>query len=125
MRIDAHQHFWRYNPTDYSWMSDSMDILRRDHLPHDLESLLKAIHSKKPPRFLEIPLTLWDRKYTMNKNTHLKRSPHLSGSLATYELIPRGLRSEPFLRSRCALRASITRYSRPNLPSLTFVSPKT
>jgi L-fuconolactonase len=43
MRIDAHQHFWRYNATDYTWMSDAMDILRRDHLPHDLEPLLKSI----------------------------------------------------------------------------------
>jgi L-fuconolactonase len=42
MRIDAHQHFWRYNPTDYAWMSNTMDILRRDHLPHDLEPLLRA-----------------------------------------------------------------------------------
>jgi L-fuconolactonase len=44
MHLDAHQHFWRYNPTDYSWMSDSMDILRRDHLPPDLEPLLKSIN---------------------------------------------------------------------------------
>jgi L-fuconolactonase len=42
MRIDAHQHFWRYNATDYTWMSDAMDILRRDHLPTDLEPLLRA-----------------------------------------------------------------------------------
>jgi predicted TIM-barrel fold metal-dependent hydrolase len=27
MRIDAHQHSWRYNPTDYAWMSDAMDVL--------------------------------------------------------------------------------------------------
>jgi L-fuconolactonase len=44
MRIDAHQHFWRYNPTDYAWMTGAMDILRRDHLPHDLEPLLKSIN---------------------------------------------------------------------------------
>jgi len=43
MRIDAHQHFWRYNPTDYAWMSNSMDILRRDHLPTDLQPLLQSI----------------------------------------------------------------------------------
>lgn len=41
-RIDAHQHFWKYNPTDYVWMTDAMDVLRRDFLPADLEPLLAA-----------------------------------------------------------------------------------
>lgn len=37
MRIDAHQHFWRYNPDEYGWIDDSMAILRRDFLPADLK----------------------------------------------------------------------------------------
>lgn len=37
MRIDAHQHFWKYNPTEYSWISDSMKILKKDFLPVDLK----------------------------------------------------------------------------------------
>jgi L-fuconolactonase len=37
MRIDAHQHFWRYNPRDYEWIDDSMSNLRRDFLPSDLK----------------------------------------------------------------------------------------
>lgn len=41
-RIDAHQHFWSYNPNDYVWMTDAMDVLRRDYLPADLEPLLAA-----------------------------------------------------------------------------------
>lgn len=36
MRIDAHQHFWRYDPAEYGWISDSMRLLRRDFLPPDL-----------------------------------------------------------------------------------------
>lgn len=36
MRIDAHQHFWRYNPAEYGWIDDSMSILRRDFLPEHL-----------------------------------------------------------------------------------------
>ena len=36
MRIDAHQHFWRYNPAEYDWIDDSMASLRRDFLPADL-----------------------------------------------------------------------------------------
>jgi len=41
MRIDAHQHFWIYNPEEYSWISDSMKVLRKDFLPADLLPLLK------------------------------------------------------------------------------------
>jgi L-fucono-1,5-lactonase len=33
MRIDAHQHFWRYHAADYGWIDDSMAVLRRDFLP--------------------------------------------------------------------------------------------
>jgi len=36
MRIDAHQHFWRYNPSEYSWITDQMKDLKRDFLPDDL-----------------------------------------------------------------------------------------
>lgn len=36
MRIDAHQHFWHYNPAEYEWIDDSMPSLRRDFLPEDL-----------------------------------------------------------------------------------------
>ncbi len=42
MRIDAHQHFWRYNPLEYGWIDDSMAALRRDFLPNDLRSELKG-----------------------------------------------------------------------------------
>lgn len=36
MNIDAHQHFWAYNNLDYGWISDQMQVLQRDYLPHDL-----------------------------------------------------------------------------------------
>jgi L-fuconolactonase len=35
MRIDSHQHFWRYTAAQYSWIDDSMAALRRDFLPAD------------------------------------------------------------------------------------------
>ena len=41
MRIDSHQHFWRYTPTDYPWMNADMLILQRDWLPDDLRPLLE------------------------------------------------------------------------------------
>ena len=34
--IDAHHHLWRYSATEYDWINDSMDALRRDFLPEDL-----------------------------------------------------------------------------------------
>lgn len=41
MRIDAHQHFWYYNATDYAWIDDSMKAIQRDFLPSDLEPILQ------------------------------------------------------------------------------------
>jgi L-fuconolactonase len=41
MRIDSHQHFWRFNPNDYGWMKPGWPI-RRDLLPADLEPELRA-----------------------------------------------------------------------------------
>ena len=42
MRLDAHQHFWRYDPAQHVWMTDAMVALRRDYLPEDLAPLLQA-----------------------------------------------------------------------------------
>jgi L-fucono-1,5-lactonase len=41
MHIDAHQHFWIYDPREYDWIDDSMATLRRDFLPDDLQSELE------------------------------------------------------------------------------------
>jgi L-fuconolactonase len=41
MRVDAHQHFWKYNPAEYEWVDDSMASIRRDFLPEDLEPELE------------------------------------------------------------------------------------
>jgi L-fuconolactonase len=43
VRLDAHQHYWQYNPTDYVWMTDRMAVLRRDYLPDELRPLLGAV----------------------------------------------------------------------------------
>jgi len=43
MRIDSHQHFWRYTPDEYRWIGDRMSALRRDFLPEDLKPLLEEI----------------------------------------------------------------------------------
>lgn len=40
VRIDAHQHFWRYDPTAYPWIDERMQRIARDFLPTDLQPLL-------------------------------------------------------------------------------------
>jgi L-fuconolactonase len=41
MKIDAHQHFWKYNAEQYGWIDDAMQALKRDFLPRDLQPLLQ------------------------------------------------------------------------------------
>jgi L-fuconolactonase len=47
MRIDAHQHFWIYDPRQYEWINDDMSALRRNFLPADLKPELdnSGIHA--------------------------------------------------------------------------------
>lgn len=42
MRIDAHQHFWKFVPARDAWITSDMSILRRDFMPADLAPLLAA-----------------------------------------------------------------------------------
>ena len=41
MIIDSHQHFWNYNEKRDTWINESMGVLKKDFLPHDLEPILK------------------------------------------------------------------------------------
>ncbi len=43
MKIDSHQHFWIYNPTEYGWISDEMEILKKNYLPDQLQKELFSI----------------------------------------------------------------------------------
>jgi L-fuconolactonase len=40
MRIDSHQHFWKYNPVKEAWITDDMKVIQCDFLPADLLPLL-------------------------------------------------------------------------------------
>lgn len=40
MRIDAHQHFWLFDPIRDSWITDDMAVIQRDFLPGDLKPIL-------------------------------------------------------------------------------------
>jgi L-fuconolactonase len=40
MRIDSHQHFWKYDPVKDAWITNEMKVIQRDFLPSDLGPLL-------------------------------------------------------------------------------------
>ena len=42
-KIDAHQHFWQYNPAEHGWMTEEMARIRRDFLPGDLKPILEQL----------------------------------------------------------------------------------
>ena len=42
MKIDSHQHFWRYDAVRDAWITDSMAVLKRDFLPEHLAAELAA-----------------------------------------------------------------------------------
>lgn len=42
MRIDAHQHFWQFDPVRDAWITEgAMSTIRRDFLPNDLQPILQ------------------------------------------------------------------------------------
>lgn len=41
-RIDAHQHFWKYQPVKDAWITDDMASIQRDFLPKDLNPVFDA-----------------------------------------------------------------------------------
>lgn len=41
LKIDAHQHFWKYNPDRDGWITWEMRAIRRDFLPEHLQPLLQ------------------------------------------------------------------------------------
>lgn len=41
MTIDSHQHFWKYDASRHAWITDEMNVLKRDFLPDELSVLLK------------------------------------------------------------------------------------
>lgn len=37
LKIDSHQHFWRFDPVRDAWINDDMRAIQRDFLPEDLK----------------------------------------------------------------------------------------
>jgi len=68
MKIDSHQHFWRYTAAEYSWIDDSMSALRRDFLPPEFRGEMErasvdgciAVQARQTPGETEWLLELAD-----------------------------------------------------------------
>jgi len=41
LAIDAHQHFWKFDPVRDSWITKEMSVIRKNFLPKDLQPLLR------------------------------------------------------------------------------------
>lgn len=42
MRIDSHQHFWKFDPVRDAWIDDTMQAIRQNFLPEDLQPILSG-----------------------------------------------------------------------------------
>src|SRR4051812_35463297 len=42
LKIDSHQHFWKFDAFRHAWINDEMHIIRKDFLPQDLHAVLDA-----------------------------------------------------------------------------------
>ena len=40
LKIDSHQHFWKFDPVRDSWIGESMSAIQRDFMPEDLKPIL-------------------------------------------------------------------------------------
>ena len=42
LKIDAHQHFWKFDPVRDAWINDEMAVIQRDFFPEDLQPVLQV-----------------------------------------------------------------------------------
>ena len=42
LKLDSHQHFWKFDPLRDNWITEEMEVIRHDFLPPDLKPLLDA-----------------------------------------------------------------------------------
>ena len=99
MYLDAHQHFWYYNPEEHVWMTEDMDVLKHDFLQDDLTPLLQGtgfdgtivVQARQTLEETEWLLELSDR-YEQIKGVVGwvdLRSPEISAQLEKYSKHPK------------------------------------
>jgi L-fuconolactonase len=90
MRVDAHQHFWKYNPAEYEWIDDSMVTIRRDFLPEDLEPELER-NEFQGSIAVQTRQTLEETRWLLEL---ANRSPKILGVVGWVDLCSPGVRSQ-------------------------------
>jgi L-fuconolactonase len=43
LKVDTHQHFWKYNPVKHSWINEEMAVIQKDFMPIDLQPILNEV----------------------------------------------------------------------------------
>jgi len=44
VKIDSHQHFWKFDPVRDAWITEDMSAIRKDFFPQDLKPFLDEAH---------------------------------------------------------------------------------
>jgi L-fuconolactonase len=99
MTIDSHQHFWRFDPVRDSWITEEMQVLRRDFLPAELmremaangvdgSIAVQADQSEAETDFL-LDLAAQKQAITGVVGWIDLRSPHMAGRLENYARNPK------------------------------------
>lgn len=73
MRIDTHQHYWRYRPEEFPWIDDAKASLKRDFTPADALPLMReagfdasiAVQARQTPDETETLLAFADAHPTV------------------------------------------------------------
>ena len=77
MRIDAHQHFWKFNPVRDAWITEEMGVLRRDFLPRDLAPELAA-NQMDATIAVQADQSEEETRFLLDLAERIRRSPALS-----------------------------------------------
>jgi L-fuconolactonase len=96
MKIDSHQHFWKFDPVQHSWINKEMAVIRKDFLPADLEPVLKK-YGFEGCVSVQVDHSLADTKFLLDfadKNSFIKgvvgwvdlTSPALPDTLAEFRV---------------------------------------
>lgn len=90
MRIDAHQHFWIYDPHQYEWIDESMNALRRNFLPADLKPELNnnGIHACVA---VQARQTIEETRWLLEL---AEQSPFIAGVIGWVDLLADDVRSQ-------------------------------
>ena len=97
--IDAHHHFWHYDPTRDSWITNEMQVLQKDFLPQDLKTVFQQ-HQISGSIVVQQDQSEAENRYLLDlaeKNSFVRgvvgwvdlQSDNLEESLSFYKSFPR------------------------------------